>query len=767
MQTEHLSIQAEPARQPMLRRETKRYDVVVAGAGLAGLGAAVTAARHGAKVALLQDRPVLGGNASKEIRVWPQGASGGQNAVYFRETGLMEELLLENQYRNSEGNPEIWDTVLLDKVLTQPNLDLCLNTSVFEVEKQGESIRSVTALTLHAEVLTTFEADYFIDCTGDGTVGFLAGAPFMRGRESRANFGETMAPPERQSYTLGGTILFYSRDAGRPVEFHAPAFAHKFTAKDFRSGRHPDKEFARYGGLFWWTEWGGTLDTIHDNEAVKYELLKIAYGVFDWLKNAPENREKHKNMVLDWFGSIPGKRESRRFIGDHVLTQQDVVGRPAFHDAVAFGGWNLDDHAPKGFYDDEKPASFHTQIPGLYNIPLRCLCSKQIPNLLFAGRNISASHLAMTSTRVMLTCGQMGEAAGAAAAMCLQKKISPRLLAESDAVRDLQQRLLRDDHYIVGLPSHESADLARRADVQAAASSQESRVFQEDGSSRLALDVDRLIMFPAQPGLLPWAEVLLTARADATLNWQLHRPDGSGLTIPAAVVAAGSVVLKRGEAQWVRIPLNASIESADNHMLELKQNPDIDWHLADCKVLGLKSFSQVAQRHERGVNEHARFSCLRASSWGGKHQCYCLRLPEDARIYAPANVLNGFARPFKGVNAWVSKVTDFAQPEWLELSWKNAVSISEILLRFDSDLDRHVTAMWRKAPHASEPDLIKEYDVDARVNGAWQTAVKITGNHLRHRVHKLERGLNADAVRLVVKSTHGAARAHVYEMRVY
>src|SRR3954470_7905786 len=161
-----------------------------------------------------------------------------------------------------------------------------------------------------------------------------------------------MAPPETRVNTLGGSILFQAKDLGRPVAFHAPSFAHKFTEKDFRLGRNPVHEFDRIRGGFWWIEWGGTLDTIHDNEAIKVELLKIAYGIFDWLKNDPSQREKNRNLTLEWVGTIPGKRESRRFIGAHVLTEHDVVARVDFPDAVAFGGWNLDDHAPKGFFDE-------------------------------------------------------------------------------------------------------------------------------------------------------------------------------------------------------------------------------------------------------------------------------------------------------------------------------------------------------------------------------------------------------------------------------
>ena len=747
---------------PALRTQTRAYDLVIAGGGMSGVGAAVTAARHGARVALIQDRPVLGGNGSKEIRVWLHGASGGVNALYFRETGLMEELLLENQYRNPEGNAELWNAVLLDLVLSQKNLDLYLNTSVYDVRKTGSLIQSVTCLTLHAETLTTFEAPYFIDCTGDGTVGYLAGAPFMTGRESRDEYGESLAPEQRQAYTLGGSILFLAKDAGRPVEFHLPSFAHPFTEKDFRWGRNPIPEFDRVHGGFWWVEWGGTLDTIHDNEAIKNELLKIAYGIFGYLKNDPAQREKYRNFTLEWVGTIPGKRESRRFVGDHILTEQDVVERTEFPDGVAFGGWNLDDHAPKGFFDDEHTPSTHTNIPGLYNIPLRSLYSKSVPNLLFAGRNISSTHVALTSVRVMLTCAQMGEAAGAAAAQCVREGCTPRELAR-DAARlvRLRERLLRDDHYIVAAHRADPEDLALRKGAVARASSQLPGVSNELPERLLPMDADRMVLFPAQAGALPQVEVLLTAASDTSLGWALYRADGRGRCIPAATVAEGSLAVKAGGTQWVRVPVAAKAEAADWMMLELKKNPALSWHASSKRLVGLKSYAEAAQRSKNHTNAHSRFRCAR-----GDHNL-CVRLPTDARVYAPENTINGWPRPFQAPNLWISRETDFREPEWLEVAWGRVDAVREVQVYFDSDLDRHLTNTWIRAPYAIEPDLVKDYDVELRAGGAWTKAAEVRGNHLRRRVHALEKPVAADAVRLVVRATNGTPRAQVYELRAY
>ncbi|MGV3720000.1 MAG: FAD-dependent oxidoreductase, partial [Actinomycetota bacterium] len=211
-----------------LRHEAKAYELIVVGGGMAGVFAAIAAARRGLRTALLQDRPVLGGNGSKEIRVWLHGANGGRNNRFFRETGLAEELRLENLHRNPLGNAELWDTVLLEAVVTQENLDLYLNTAVTGVElADGAKLRSVEAVTLASERQWTFSAPLFADCTGDGTVAYLAGAEFRSGRESESEYGESLAPAEAESYTLGGSILFAMKDAGRPGPFVAPKWVHR------------------------------------------------------------------------------------------------------------------------------------------------------------------------------------------------------------------------------------------------------------------------------------------------------------------------------------------------------------------------------------------------------------------------------------------------------------------------------------------------------------------------------------------------------------
>ena len=393
-----------------MRHEVVKSDITVVGGGLAGVCAAIAAARLGKTVSLVQNRPVLGGNSSSEVRVWVVGATAHGVQRYARETGIMGELFIENQYRNSDGNPYIWDLVVLEKVKAERNIQLFLNTDVHEVEAEGDrhkrTIRSVTGWMMGSERKIRFESPIYMDCTGDGLVGFLAGAEYRIGRESREEFNEPWAQDVPDDITLGSTILFYTKDAGHPVKYISPSFA-----KDITKTPIPMNRVIRSGDSgchYWWIEWGGELDTVHDNEQIRDELWSVIYGIWDYIKNSGKFDADH--LTLEWVGSIPGKREYRRFVGDYILTQNDLLEQKQFADSIAFGGWSIDLHPPQGMYAKES-GSKHMFTNGVYHIPFRCLYSKNVRNLMFAGRNISATHVAFGTTRVMATCAVMGEAA--------------------------------------------------------------------------------------------------------------------------------------------------------------------------------------------------------------------------------------------------------------------------------------------------------------------------------------------------------------------
>lgn len=415
---------------------THQVDFCVVGGGMAGVCAAIAAARHGIRVALMQERPVLGGNASSEIRMWICGAGGPNN----RETGIIEEIELENLYRNPSLSYSIWDSVLYEKVRGEKNILLLLNCSCVKARMEGKTIKSVTGWQMTTQTFHTVEASLFADCSGDSVLAELTGAKFRSGREASSEFNESIEPRDADAKTMGMSCLFQVRETDRPQPFILPAWANTYRTDDDLPFRDHD-----LSSNFWWVELGGEQDAIRDTEEICDELLKIVFGVWDHIKNRGDHGAE--NWVIDWIGFLPGKRESRRYIGDYTLTQNDIESEGKFEDIVAYGGWSMDDHNPAGFaYKEAYPTIFHP-APSPYGIPYRCLYSSELDNLFFAGRNISVTHAALSSTRVMATCSLLGQAAGTAAAIAAKKDLSPRGVYEKE-IRTLQTALMEDDCYL-------------------------------------------------------------------------------------------------------------------------------------------------------------------------------------------------------------------------------------------------------------------------------------------------------------------------------
>ncbi len=426
-----------------LKSKKHIVDLCVIGGGLGGIMTAISAARHGAKVVLMQDRPVLGGNASSEIRMWVSGA--GSRVRHLQETGIIEEILLENMHRNPERNFSIWDSILYEKVKFEENITLLLNCACCDAETEGNSIKSVTGFQLTTYTWQTVEAKIFADCSGDSILAELCGAEYMIGRESKEKFGESMALDVADKKTMGMSLMIQAHETDRKIEYMPPKWAYTFeTDEDMKNKPHDCLN--KINTNFYWIELGGEQDSIHDTEEIRDELLKIAFGVWDHIKNKGDHGAD--NWELDFVGFLPGKRESRRYLGDYVLTQDDVIGAKIFEDTVAYGGWQIDNHLPGGFNMSGKGEN-HLQKVRLrepYAIPYRCLYSKNINNLMFAGRNISTSHLAFATTRVMATCAVIGQATGTAAALAIEKGCLPREVGEH--IKLLQKRLLEDDCFL-------------------------------------------------------------------------------------------------------------------------------------------------------------------------------------------------------------------------------------------------------------------------------------------------------------------------------
>ncbi len=429
---------------------TLEADFVVVGGGMAGLCAAVAAARNGARTVIIQDRPMFGGNASSEIRMWICGAHGPNR----KETGLLEELQLDNCFYNPAMKYTLWDDVMYSFARREPNLTVLLNSSVEQLETENGRIQSVTAWNLVEYCRYRVVGKLFADCSGDGILR-LSGAKFVRGREARKEFDESHAPEVADDKTMGNSILIQLRRTRRDLPFRAPEWAHVY-----KDGDLPNRGLMPEGNNFWWMEFGGVRDTIGDAEAIRDELYKIAYGVWAFIKNHPDGRGK--GWELDWIGSLPGKRENIRFVGDHVLCQKEVEAGGPFDDNVCYGGWSMDDHHPEAIEYPGKPTIFHP-APSPFGIPYRSLYSVNVENLFFAGRNISATHMAMSSTRVMATTATMGQAIGTAAAIAVRTGETPRGVCRNH-LHELQQTLLEQDQFIPGV-RREINELTRSAEA--------------------------------------------------------------------------------------------------------------------------------------------------------------------------------------------------------------------------------------------------------------------------------------------------------------
>ena len=443
-------------------------DFCVVGGGLSGTIAALSAARKGLKVVLVQDRPVLGGNSSSEIRMWVRGAKG----KYNRETGILSEFEEENIYRNPTLAPALWDSVLYGKVKENENITLLLNSSVLDAECEDNKVKSVTAWQLTTYSYQKVTAKYFADCSGDSVLAPLTGAEHRIGREAKSEYNEKIGPEVADRKTMGMSCLLQARETDHPVKYIPPKWANVYeTDEDFAiipylEGQHStfrDHTIGTSGCNLWWMELGGDGEPIANTEETRDELIKVVFGIWDHIKN----RGDHgcENWELEWVGFLPGKRESVRYIGDYILTQNDIEEDRVFEDEIAYGGWPMDDHNPKGMKANKKgdsPSKMYP-APSPYGIPYRCLYSKNIKNLFFAGRNISATHGAMSSTRVMATCSLLGQAMGNAAAICGKNDLLPSEL-KGDFVKELQKNILDDGIFLPHI-KREIPALTKEADI--------------------------------------------------------------------------------------------------------------------------------------------------------------------------------------------------------------------------------------------------------------------------------------------------------------
>jgi hypothetical protein len=758
---------------PVLRVEDLHADLCVVGGGLAGVCMALAAARSGAETLLVHNRPVLGGNSSSEVRVVPAGA--GNQLAWARETGIVDELLLADRAANHAQFWEngltnsTWDLTLLNAVRAQSSLTVVLNAAAHAAELcddsglAGRRIRSLDVLQLTTEKRLRVTATQFADCTGDGTIGYLAGADSSYGREPRAAHGEPLAPVEADDVTSGATLCIRCVDTGREVPYCAPDWAVRFETeqeigRELRNIHRPE-----FGG-FWWLEIGHPYHQIEQAEAVRDELQRYAIGVWDFIKNRHPDRARFASYALEWIGAVPGKRESRRLLGDVVLTEGDCHRATLWPDRIGTGGWYLDLHTKGGILARSVPGEpssgdanyrYWTRVP-LFSVPLRACYSRNVRNLWMGGRCISATHVAIGALRVQQTLGALGQAVGIAAAYALSHGLDPAHVADPDGphIHGVQQRILDADVRIIDVEHRDPADLA--ADAVCTASSQARLDFgAPDRACPQPLDMPRGQIFPVSTDRIDWIEAYLHNPRDVpvSLYWSLQRADGPWCRTDGKPVAEGEVTLPARHDGPLRCPVDVFVDPGTVHRFALAPRHD-----AGERERALVAAVQWFAATEQPVGTVAQF--LHASDGGlaattnpvGPYAVDQLDLPPyrhwiqqrttslslavspDQWPYGPANLVNGRHWPDRWPNLWMSDPDEPGTP-YVDMDFGRQVVFTDVVLRFDTNLLSRVASappLWRPNTCVSDFRLLARRDPGL----PWREIHAETGNTRRVvRVH--------------------------------
>ncbi|KAF0645906.1 hypothetical protein FPSE5266_07793 [Fusarium pseudograminearum] len=752
-----------PARishDPVLRREPAASsrdfqvrnldaDLCVCGGGFAGTIAAIAAARNNVKVILIQDRPVLGGNASSEVRLWILGATSHMfnNNRYAREGGLVDEILLENLYRNPEGNPLILDTILLEKVRLEPNIQLFLNTALVGCEKGGDRISSVSAFNSQSSLKFNIRAEQFIDCTGDGTLSFLAGAPFRIGAEKRDEFGELFAPSSEYGHLLGHSIYFYTKDVGKPVKFVAPSYA----LKDVEAEIPRFKSFStkEMGCNLWWIEYGGRLDTIHDTEEIKWELWKVVYGVWDYFKNSGRFPEA-ETLTLEWV------------VGPKMMVQQDIVEQKLHSDAVSFGGWSLDLHPADGVFSEvDGCTQWHSK--GVYQIPFSSMVCSEIPNLMYGGRIISASHVAFASTRVMATCGANANALGIAASLCKKNAIDPVQLLQKAEMKNFQLELMRFGQFIPGYKLEDEKDLVRSASKIDGSSTFKLSQLPADGPPKVLVR-SLAQMLPMLQGPIPKFSITAMSVEATELTVQLRGSQKPYNYTPEVILAEKRFSLEPGENDLV---IDFEIENPQTQyvFLAFMQNESVALCTSKTRVSALMTVEHECTQSppsDVGVDDFERWTPVRRPM--GHNLALTVEPPLQA--WGVQNVRNGVARPTKRTNCWVPGLG--SDRKLLKVSWSNSVEVSKVVVCFDTDYDHALESVLRGHPERTIPFCVKKWRLLDLSDGEKELYIE-DENHMSRRevVFDSRRKLTDLGVEILELNGGESVLGGIFEVRVY
>ncbi len=765
-------------------------DVLVIGSGMAGLCAAIQASRAGCGTILVEKDSALGGNASVLLGVHVSGAHSFH--PYASETGIIGEIEEEAAWLRCKirtagfhyNIAEQWDALLMRKCEESGVIVLRRHMGKLPI-MDGKRIAAV--LVEDAAAFKTKRIDVrvaVIEASGDGKVAAEAGASFRMGREAKSEFGERSAPDVADDMTMGTSVTALVRKASRPVEFIAPPGTPQYRTGYGSEGGgkgkpcghsswSPNEEFC----FLWVTETGGQIDTIEDDGEIYEEAKRQLFSVWNHVKNE-EHVEEARNWELIWVSPKAGKRESRRFIGDYVLTQQDVEDARVFEDAVGYGGYAVDLHNPK-HEDPTKVDVVFYSIPPLWSIPYRSLYSKDIDNLFLAGRLASVTHLGLGSYRLMKTLSTGGQAVGMAAAMCKERGCAPRDI-DREHPEELQQRLLKHDATILTVPNRDDRDLARSATVRA---SSEAKHGCERADEWLPLDRVRGNILWDWASRLHSVKVLVRndQETPAQLTMSLSRYEAETKWKSDKGVRGFPYFPIKNRAEWgddhtidrfapvaeARAEAPASFEGWVEFVFDEELSEKDPTRDDNRYCITLAPQAGVSWARQSGACDFARRCWAEAgeTEYQSDGDAHCFLLEPAPAYGEAANVINGWNRRFatNPVNAWIAEP---GFPQTLTLEWGEAHAFNTVHLAFDT-----LTRVYREMPFNCEERVsrmcVRDYELHARVGGEWLKLAEASDNYKRRRVHTFER-VSSDALRLTARSVWDASfSARVYEVRVY
>ena len=760
-----------------------KTDVVVIGAGLAGICAAIAAAREGCSVILLEKYVVLGGNSSTDAGVHPSGAH--RFHTFSAETGIIEELTETAAWFGAKtATPDMhynispmWDTLLF-QTLKEAGVQVLRSHFAKEPVMDGKRIAG-----LIVEDTGTYHTKYIevgtavIDSSGDGSISALAGAEYKMGRESRDLYGERLAPETESPVTMGSSLVGMIRNVGHPVEFIPPPGTPDFhPGYSENPGLRPGDGDYQY--FFFPVETGGNHNTIEDELQIYETATMCIYSAWNHIKNG-RDKEYAKNWELSWLGSRLCKRESRRFIGDYVLTQPDLESGRIFDDAIGYGGFALDIHYPR----PEKPdyvKIVYFSIPPVYTIPYRSIYSKDVENLFFASRLMSVSHIAHGSVRLQRTLSTIGQAAGTAAAMCKKSSCTPRDIYKNH-ITELQQRLLLNDASVPSVKNLDENDLAKKARISATS----ERIYK-------AVRTDAWVDLSSPAGIMlwDWAE-----RLDS-ISFKIKNETENPIPLKARLLlrrypqmykehrehnpSAFKYEKRVNEFEWgfdnrkeifEEIAVSESIAEHGEHFTAFSFNISLikkdECMDEERYIMAVESEAEsgIKMAVEDEFYDFARFLTDTGNEYEAQARCPVFEI-SPAPVYAEAaNLTNGVNRRFSynPVRMWQSDPGQ-TLPQSVTFTWEKSQDVAMVQITFDS-LQRTYREMPLDCGKRVSDFLVRDYEIEAYINGEWVMVGQAEDNYRRFRRHTFDE-IKTDKIRLNIKKTWGT-NARIYEVRIY